>query len=62
MARKVFTKICGKIARQADLLDIHSLKLLAGALIQPHFDYATSFWYSSCPQVMKNKLQRLKTN
>ncbi len=61
MARKVFSKICGKIrflARQAEFLDVHSLTLLAGALIQPHFDYATSFWYSSCSQVMKNKLQK----
>ncbi len=63
MARKVFSKVCGKIrflARQAKFLDAHSLRLLAGALIQPHFDYATSFWYSSCSQVMKNKLQKAK--
>ncbi len=41
MARRVFMKTCCKIrflARQADLWDVYSLKLFAGAFIQPHFD------------------------
>lgn len=61
MASKMIAKICGKVkflARQANLLDTYSLRLLANALVQPHFDYASSFWYSSCSQRWKNKLQK----
>jgi len=30
---------------------------LAGALVQPHFDYAATFWHSGSKKHVKNKLQ-----
>ena len=32
-------------------------RLLCNALIQPHFDYASSAWYPNLTQKMKNKIQ-----
>ena len=32
-------------------------RLLCNALIQPHFDYASSAWYPNLTQNMKNKIQ-----
>lgn len=60
MAKKAHTKICQKtkfLARKAELLDKETLKMLAGALVQSHFDYAATSWFSGAPQDLKNKLQ-----
>ena len=59
MAKKAHSKICQKtkfLARKAEFLDKETLKMLAGALVQSHFDYAATSWYSGAPQGMKNKL------
>ena len=32
-------------------------RLLCNALIQPHFDYASSAWYPNLTQKMKSKIQ-----
>jgi len=34
--------------------------MLANALIQPHFDYASTLWYSSTPKRIKVQLQTAK--
>ena len=34
-----------------------ALRRLCNALIQPHFDYASSAWYPNLTQKMKNKIQ-----
>ncbi len=60
MAALAHSKICNLIkflARQADFLDTETLKMLAGALVQAHFDYAAVFWYSGISKKFKNKLQ-----
>ncbi len=38
-------------------MDTETLKMLAGALVQSHFDYAAVFWYSGISKKLKNKLQ-----
>ena len=43
--------------RQAKVLSSDSRKTLCSALIQPHFDYACSAWFSALPKNHKNKLQ-----
>lgn len=57
------------LARKAQFLNTETLKMLANALIQPHFDYACITWYSSTPkrikvqlQMAQNKLVRLILN
>ena len=60
MALKALNKITNKtkfLARKAKLLDIPTLKTLAGALVLCHFDYAATYRYSSSSQSLKNKLQ-----
>ena len=32
-------------------------RLLCNALIQPHFDYASSAWYPNLSRKLKNKIQ-----
>ena len=32
-------------------------RLLCNALIQPHFDYASSAWYTNLSRKLKNKIQ-----
>jgi len=34
--------------------------MLTNALIQPHFDYASTLWYSSTPKRIKVQLQTAK--
>lgn len=49
MAAIALSKINNQInflARQAAYLDKQTMIMLAGALVQPHFDYAVTFWYS----------------
>lgn len=46
MAVLAHSKICNRIkflARQADFLDMETLKMLAGALVQTHFDLCCNF-------------------
>ena len=60
MGLKVIGKVNQKtkfLARKAFLLDKETLKLLAAALVQPHFDYACTAWFSSTPKAVKLKLQ-----
>lgn len=60
MAVQVHSKVCNRIkflGRQAAYLDTQTLKMLAGALVQTHFDYAATFWYSGSTKRVKIKLQ-----
>ena len=43
--------------RYKDMLNENSRKILCSALIQCHFDYCCSSWYSSTSKTLKNKLQ-----
>ena len=42
--------------RYADLLNTNSRKILCSALIQCHFDYSSSSWYSGINKTLKKKL------
>ena len=60
MSQKVVKKVNQRIkflARKAQFLNKETLKMLANALIQPHFDYACTTWYSSTPKRIKVQLQ-----
>lgn len=60
MAHKVLIKINNRIkflARVSWFLGEQSMKMLSGALVQCHYHYACSSWFSSLPVVLKNKLQ-----
>ena len=43
--------------RFKDVLDLKTKKLLTSALLQCHFDYASTAWYFSLTKFLKNKLQ-----
>ena len=43
--------------RKSQFLDTNTRKLLASALVQCHYDYACSFWYSGLTKRTKSKLQ-----
>ena len=43
--------------RKSNFLSDHAKKLLVSALIQCHFDYSCSFWYSNLSSKIKSKLQ-----
>ena len=43
--------------RKRIFLNLTTKKLLVMSLIQCHFDYACSFWYTGLSKVLKNKLQ-----
>ena len=43
--------------RYKDILNENSRKILCSALIQCHFDYCCSSWYSGTSKTLKNKLQ-----
>lgn len=60
MALKTISKINQKVkflARLYSFLDKSTLLILAGALIQCHFDYACTSWYTGITKALKNKLQ-----
>ena len=60
MALKVIAKVNQKVkflARVSTQVDQRALKILAAALVQCHFDYACTSWYSSTPRILKTKLQ-----
>jgi hypothetical protein len=43
--------------RYKDILNVKTKKLLTSALIQCHFDYASTAWYSALTKQLKRKLQ-----
>ena len=60
MALKVINKINSRLKflhRKNKLLTPPLRRLLCNALIQLHFDYASSAWYPNLTQKMKNKIQ-----
>ena len=60
MANKVLGKVNARtkfFARKSKLLDKDSMKVLATALIQCHFDYASTSWFGGLSKLMKGKLQ-----
>ena len=61
---RVANKVLGKVnartkflARKSKLPDKDSMKVLATALIQCHFDYASTSWFGGLSKLMKGKLQ-----
>ena len=60
IADKIISKANAKIKflyRQTRHFDMDTKKLLTSALIQCHFDYASSSWYSGLTKKYKNRLQ-----
>ena len=60
MALKVINKINSRLKflnRKNKFLTPVLRRLLCNALIQPHFDYASSAWYPNLTQIMKDKIQ-----
>lgn len=60
MAQRVITKVSQRtkfLARISSLLDRNTLKTLADALVQCHFDYACTSWYTGTSKGLKVKLQ-----
>ena len=65
MALKVINKINSRLKflhRKNKFLTPALRRLLCNALIQPHFDYASSGWYPNLTQKMKNKIQITQNN
>ena len=61
MATRTLGKITGRLRflyRMQNFLDFSLCKLLANALIQPHFDFACSSWF---PLLNKRLTKRIKT-
>ena len=60
MALKVLKKANGKLRylyRHGKYLNAGLRRMLCNALIQPHFDYASSAWYPNLSKGLKDKLQ-----
>ena len=60
MALSVINKINNKlkfIYRRNRFITPTLRRLLCNALIQPHFDYACSAWYSDLTKTLKNRIQ-----
>lgn len=60
IARKLVTKTNGKLKflyRNTKSFNLVTKKLLVSALIQCHFDYASSCWYSGLTKHLKSKIQ-----
>ena len=59
-ALPTLSKINGRIKflfRHCKQLTLKTKKTLCTALIQPHFDYTNSAWYTNCTKNMKTKFQ-----
>ena len=59
MANKVLGKINGRLKflhRKNEFLTAPLRRLLCNALVQPHFDYASSAWYPNLSKKMLKKL------
>lgn len=60
MALNVITKANAKLKflyRKARNVDLHTKRMLVSALIQCHFDYASTSWYTGLTKKYKTKLQ-----
>ena len=60
IAKKLLSKINGKLSflyRNTKSFNLETKKLLVAALIQCHFDYASSCWYSGLTKYFKSKIQ-----
>ena len=60
MASRVMNKISGRLSflyRKQSFLNPKLRRLLCNALIQPHFDYACSAWYTNLNKNLTKKLQ-----
>ena len=60
MAESVLTKVNARLKfliRKRDYLNFYTKKLLVMSLIQCHYDYACSVWYTGLTKNLKNKLQ-----
>ena len=60
MASNVLGKINGRLKflyRKQNFLNFRLHRLLANALIQPHFDFACSAWYPGLDQKLSKKIQ-----
>ena len=60
MADSVIKKTNSKLQflyRKGKFLSMHAKKLLVSSLIQCHFDYSCSYWYSGLSKKSQNKLQ-----
>ena len=60
VATSVIRKVCGRLCflyRQGHFLNERSRRTLCTALLQCHFDYCCSSWFSSLSTKLKNKLQ-----
>jgi hypothetical protein len=60
MAQKSIKRISSRtkfLSRKSKYLDRETMKMLASALVQCHFDYACTSWYSSLTKKTQNKLQ-----
>ena len=65
MALKVINKINSRLKflhRKNKFLTPALRRLLCNALVQPHFDYASSAWYPNLTQKQKTKFKSLKVN
>jgi hypothetical protein len=60
MATKVQGKVNARttfLPRKSKLLDKDSMKVIATALIQCHFDYTSTSWFGGLSKLMKLKLR-----
>jgi hypothetical protein len=60
LARSIIRKSNARLKflyRKSKFLNYHTRKLLVNSLIQCHFDYASSAWFNSLTQELKQKLQ-----
>lgn len=60
MANSIIKKANSRLKflyRKSEYLSLHTKKLLVSALIQCHFDYASSAWFLGLSQTLKHKLQ-----
>ena len=60
IAKSVIKKVCSRISflyRQGHFLNVRTRKTLCTALVQCHFDYCCSSWYSALSTKLKDKLQ-----
>ena len=63
----MFSKVVGKVSgrlrflyRKQNFLDLKLRRMLCNALIQPHFDYASSAWYPNLNKKCKHKIQTMQ--
>ena len=63
MATRTLSKINGRLSflyRKQNFFDFSLRRLLANALIQPHFDYACSAWFPMLNKRLTKKIQTAK--